>query len=57
MLFGLGNRPTAAGCGGGRRSSDRPAILHVDTGMARLGLTPREFADFVRIGRRSRGAR
>jgi alanine racemase len=25
----------------------RPAILHVDTGMARLGLTPREFAAFV----------
>src|SRR3954454_24339510 len=24
-----------------------PAILHVDTGMARLGLTPREFAAFV----------
>lgn len=24
-----------------------PAMLHVDTGMARLGLTQREFADFV----------
>jgi alanine racemase len=24
-----------------------PAILHVDTGMARLGLTPREFATFA----------
>ena len=27
--------------------SQSPAILHVDTGMARLGLTPREFAAFV----------
>ncbi len=25
----------------------RPAILHVDTGMARLGLTPREFAALI----------
>src|SRR3954470_16190299 len=29
------------------RSRGLPAILHVDTGMARLGLTPREFAAFV----------
>jgi alanine racemase len=25
----------------------RPAMLHVDTGMARLGLSPREFANFA----------
>src|SRR5206468_13129218 len=32
----------------GSPSGNLPAaILHVDTGMARLGLTPREFAAFV----------
>src|SRR3954452_10009916 len=29
------------------QSRGLPAILHVDTGMARLGLTPREFSAFV----------
>src|SRR3954452_21536957 len=32
---------------GGPYGNLPPAILHVDTGMARLGLTPREFAAFV----------
>ena len=32
---------------GGPSGDQPPAILHVDTGMARLGLTPREFAAFV----------
>ena len=34
-----------------------PAILHVDTGMARLGLTPREFAAFVESSAADRLAR
>ncbi len=29
------------------QGAGRPAILHVDTGMARLGLTAREFAEVI----------
>jgi alanine racemase len=38
----IGNRTSV-----GPSGNPPPAILHVDTGMARLGLTPREFAAFV----------
>ncbi|MGE0260513.1 MAG: alanine racemase [Alphaproteobacteria bacterium] len=31
----------------GREGAGPPAMLHVDTGMARLGLTPREFSAFL----------
>jgi alanine racemase len=34
----------------GGRSGARPAMLQIDTGMARLGLTPREFDQFVEAG-------
>jgi alanine racemase len=43
--IGVGVPPPA---GRGRTADEPPpAILHVDTGMARLGLTPREFAALV----------
>jgi alanine racemase len=46
-------KPSVARCRpetGGPSGNLPPAILHVDTGMARLGLTPREFAALFEQG-------